>query len=143
MTMRIRRLIGVYNAEGSLSGELVYWVGARLGAAHCALCDITHGLLRERADWRACRGALPVPFVTFHRDDQPPAVRALLAGAAPAVVADVADVADVVDAVDAVDADGRLVFLLDAAALERCAASPDRLVEAIAAAAVSAGLAFS
>jgi hypothetical protein len=25
------------------------FIGARLGRAHCALCDITHGLVRERA----------------------------------------------------------------------------------------------
>lgn len=139
--MRIVRLIGVYNAEASLSGELAYWVGARLGLAHCALCDITHGLLRERADWRACRAALPTPFVTFHKDDQPHDVRALLAGAAPAVVADVAE-GDVAD-VDAAAVGGQLVLLLGPAALDRCAASPDRLVAALTAAALEAGLSFS
>lgn len=129
--MRIIRLIGVYNAEGSLSGELTYWIGARLGTAHCALCDITHGLVRERADWRACRAALPVPFVTFHKDDQPADVRALLAGAAPAVVAAVAGAGD-----------GHLVLLLGAEALERCGSSPERLVVALSAAAADAGLSF-
>src|SRR5437763_5438495 len=85
---RLVRLVGVSAAVGTLRGELAYWVGARLGRAHCALCDITHGLVRERPEWRACRGGLPVPFDTFHRDDQPENVRALLRGAAPAVVAE-------------------------------------------------------
>jgi hypothetical protein len=113
---RIRRLVGVYNAEGTLRGELTYWVGARLGRAHCALCDITHGTLRERADWKACRAGLPVPFDTYHLDDQPEAVRAAVADRAPAVVA---------------ETDHGLVTLLGPAELERCAASPERLVEAL------------
>src|SRR6478735_10675397 len=78
---RIVRLIGVYDADGTVRGELAYWVGARLGRAHCALCDITHGLIRERADWKACRASLPVPFDTFHRDDQPEAVRGAIGDA--------------------------------------------------------------
>ena len=61
--------------SGTLRGELSYWVGARLGRAHCSLCDITHGLVKERSDWRDCREQLPVPFETYHRDDQPAAVR--------------------------------------------------------------------
>jgi hypothetical protein len=66
----IRRLIGVYDADGSVLGELSYFLRARVGLAHCALCDITHGRVRERDDWRACRDALPVPFETFQLDDE-------------------------------------------------------------------------
>ena len=86
----VLRLVGVYDAEGTLRGELSYWVGARLGRAHCALCDVTHGLLRERSDWRECREAMPVPFDTYHRDDQPPAVRDAAQGVAPVVLAETA-----------------------------------------------------
>jgi hypothetical protein len=42
-TRSIRRLVGVYNANGTVGGELAYFLGARLGRAHCSLCDITHG----------------------------------------------------------------------------------------------------
>jgi len=113
---RIVRLVGVYNADRTLRGELAYWVGVRLGRAHCALCDITHGSVRERSDWIACRAGLPVPFDTYHRDDQPDAVRALLGDHAPAVVA---------------DTDHGLVSLLDSDELAACDASPDRLVAAL------------
>jgi hypothetical protein len=115
--MNVVRLVGVYNAEGTLLGEVSYWIGARFGRAHCSLCDITHGVFTERADWRACRATLPVPFVTFHLDDQPDTVRAALRGTAPAVVAE----AD----------DGTVVVLLGPTELEACAASPERLVQAI------------
>ncbi len=113
---RIVRLVGVYNADGSLRGELAYWVGVRLGRAHCALCDITHGRVRERSDWIACRAELPVPFDRYHRDDQPAAVRAALGDQAPAVVA---------------DTDHGLIPLLDPGELAACDASPDRLVAAL------------
>lgn len=110
---RVRRLIGVYDADGSLAGELRYWIGARLGRAHCALCDITHGLVRERADWRACRSTLPVEFATYHRDDQPDAVRAAAGDRAPVVVA---------------ETDSGFVVLLDGTALDDCAGDPETLV---------------
>jgi hypothetical protein len=114
--VKVVRLIGVYDADGSVLGELSYFVRARLGRAHCALCDITHGRVRERADWHACRDALPVPFVTYHRDDQPPAVRA--AAAHPPVVLAERD-------------DGGLVEVVTAAALQACRGEPDQLVERI------------
>lgn len=124
----IEGLIGVYNAEGSWRGEVTYWVGARLGRTHCALCDITHGVIKERADWQTCRAGLPVLFTTCHLDDQPEAVRSLLAGEAPAVVA---------------ETDQGLMKLLGPSALEGCAASPTRLVETLTAAAEAAGLTWA
>ena len=71
----VDRLIGVYDADGTLTGELRYWIGARLGRAHCSLCDITHGLVSEKSAWRECRDTLPVPFDTYHRNDMPESVR--------------------------------------------------------------------
>ena len=112
----IRRLVGVYDADGTVWGELAYFVGARLGRAYCALCSITHGLVRERDDWRACVAQLPVPFDTYHRNDQPPPVRAALGARLPAVVA---------------DTDGGLVVLLGPDELAACDGSPDELVAAL------------
>jgi hypothetical protein len=82
------RLVGVYDADGTPWGELRYWVGARLGRTHCSLCEITHGLVRERGSWQACRALLPVAFDTFHRDDQPVGARAGAGGRVPAVLAE-------------------------------------------------------
>ncbi len=110
----ITGLVGVYNADGTLRGELAYWVGKRLGRAHCALCDITHGSVKERPDWQRCRDGLAVPFGTYHRDDQPDSTRDLTAGQLPAVVA--------------LTGDGPLL-LLGPSELESCGASPERLVE--------------
>ena len=111
------RLVGVYNADGTVRGELTYFFGSLLGRAHCALCDISHGRVRERAEWQAVRAALPVPMVTFHRDDQPAAVREAVGGSTPVVVAELAD--------------GRVVPLLDGDELDRCEADPQRFAAAV------------
>ena len=76
MPETVRELIGVYDADGTLLGEARYWIGARLGRTHCALCDITHGLFTERADWQRCRDDLDVEFRTYHRNDAPAEVMA-------------------------------------------------------------------
>lgn len=128
MAGEIVRLVGVYDADSTLRGEVAYFVGARLGRAHCSLCDITHGALREKAAWRTCRAGLPVPFDTFHRNDQPEAVRTLLAGTAPAVTAETSD---------------GWVLLLGPGDLDACGASPERLVDALERAAGAAGLRWS
>ncbi len=124
----VLRLIGVYDAVGTLRGELSYWVGARLGRAHCSLCDITHGLVKERSDWRDCRDQLPVPFETYHRDDQPAAVRDVAEGVVPVVVAETAV---------------GLVVLMGPAELEACAGSVDAFSAALDRSLAAAGLSDS
>lgn len=129
----IRGLVGVYDADGTLRGEVAYWVGARLGRAHCALCDITHGTFRRRPDWDRCAAGLPVPFVTHHRDEVDE-----LAAPPPYVAA---------------ETDDGLVVLVDRDGLEGLAVPVDgdddpatgpqeRLVAAIEAAATAHGLAW-
>ena len=113
---RIIRLVGVYNADGTLRGELAYWVGARLGRTHCALCDISHGLARERSEWKTCRADLPVPFDTYHRDGQPEDVFAASGGVVPVVLA---------------EADDGFVVLLGPEELSECAGSVAHLTRAI------------
>ena len=119
----------MYDADGTALGELSYFLRARIGRAHCALCDVTHGRIRERADWRACRDALPVTFATYHRDDQPERIRTVTNGRAPVVVAEMTD--------------GGVVVLLGPDELERCGGSPERLVEAVEQAVSDAGLSWA
>lgn len=121
------RLVGVYDADGTLRGEVTYWVGARLGRRHCSLCDITHGSVRERREWRSCRAGLPIPFDTYHRDDQPDAVRASSGSRAPVVVAETTS---------------GVVVLLGPDELHECHGSVDRLMDRISAAAARHGLSW-
>ncbi len=122
---RIVRLVGVYDADGTVRGELAYWVGARLGRRHCALCDITHGSVRQRPEWKACRAGLPVPFDTYHRNDQPADVRAVAGGQAPVVVA---------------ETDEGYVLLLGPQALDACGGTIRGLTAAIESAVVGHNL---
>ena len=116
----VRRLVGVYDASGTVWGEVSYWLRARLGGDHCALCDITHGRLREKQEWRDCRAALPVPLETVHLDERDEALARATEGRAPCVVA--------------VTDEGPEV-LVDADRLAACQGSPRALVDAIVAAA--------
>jgi hypothetical protein len=125
---QIVRLVGVYDADGTVRGELVYWVGARLGRRHCSLCEITHGSVRQRPEWKACRAGLPVSFDTFHRNDQPEAVRAASGGRAPVVIA---------------ETDSGHVLLLDPQDLDACDGSIDRLIAAIEQSAAGLGLVWA
>jgi len=111
--------VGVYDADATIVGEVSYWLGARLGVRHCGLCDVTHGTFRPRADWARAAATLDVPFVAFHRNDAPDDVRAVAAGAYPVVLARTAN---------------SLRVIVDAAALDACAGSPEALVAAIRAA---------
>jgi hypothetical protein len=124
--VKVVRLVGVYDADHTIRGELSYWVGARLGRAHCALCDITHGPLRRRAEWKAYTADLDVGFETFHRDDQPDAVRTASGDRVPVVVAELAT--------------GAITVLLDPDALDVCSGSVERLGEAIDEALIREGL---
>ena len=60
----------IYDADGSLAGEVAYTLGKIAGRRHCALCDISHGWNpRGKAVWRdgaqlACR------VQWLHRDEQ-------------------------------------------------------------------------
>ena len=96
MSTPVIEFIGIYDADATLRGEISYWIGARLGIAHCALCDITHGLFTQKDEWKQCREALTVPFRAFHRNDAPADALATAAGAFPVVLARTEDGLDVV-----------------------------------------------
>jgi hypothetical protein len=113
---RVRRLIGVYHASGTPWGELSYWLKARLGGAHCSLCAITHGSVREKPEWKRCNAQLAVPLETVHLDERDEALRSFTEGRTPCVVAETTD---------------GLVLLIDDAELRGCDGSPDGLIAAI------------
>lgn len=112
----VERYVGIYHANGSLTGELAYFVGKRLGRSHCALCDITHGLVSTKPAWQRCRVMLPVRFETLHLDERDDEMRALTEGRTPCVV---------------VEGHGMREILLGRDDLEACKGSPDALVQAL------------
>jgi hypothetical protein len=110
-----RRLVGVYDADGSLRGELQYALGRARGTAHCALCQTTHGWIRRRRDFdRAC-ASLREPLELLHRDELDPEQAAVARGQLPCIL--------VVEA--------RPEILLGPSELDECAGDPVRLVARI------------
>lgn len=117
----MNKLIGVYDADATLWGEMSYWIGARFGVRHCSLCDITHSLFREKSQWRECQSKLEhdlnIEFETFHRNDQPEDVRACIDGDYPAVVMR--------------GDDGKVSMFMSASEIEACGVSPEQFVAEI------------
>ena len=107
---------GVYDADATFMGEAAYWIGARLGVRHCALCDITHGTFTVKEEWRSCSTSLGVPFRAFHRDDAPREVRAVMGEHLPAIVLQLS---------------GRLEVVMGPEELETFHGSPEALTSAL------------
>ena len=80
------RLVGVYHANGGLLGELAYVVGKLAGTTQCSLCDITHGKVRMKPEFRACLEEWPITLV--HLNEQGMRLAELTAGRTPCVVLD-------------------------------------------------------
>ncbi len=87
MSSDIVEFIGIYDADSTLIGEVTYWIQARIGGTHCALCDITHGMFMQKRSWQDCQKQLPVPFRTFHRNDAPSDALDAAGGMYPIVLA--------------------------------------------------------
>ena len=117
----MNKLIGVYDADATLWGEMSYWIGARFGVRHCGLCDITHSLFREKSQWRQCQSKLEhdlhIEFETFNRNDQPDDVRACIDGDYQAVVMR--------------GDDGKVSMFMSAGEIEACGVSPEQFVAEI------------
>ncbi|PRP91060.1 hypothetical protein ENSA5_59090 [Enhygromyxa salina] len=113
------RLVGIYEAEGTLLGELRYVVGKALGRRHCALCDITHGSVRKKPEFVALEQRLGLPISLLHLDERSPEQRSASEGRTPCVLID----------------DGvRLQILLGADELETCGGSVERFEQLLTAA---------
>lgn len=112
------KLVGIYDADGTLTGELRYWVGAHMtGTRHCALCEITHGLFREKVGWREVAKGLPVPFEAVHLDERSPEQVEASEGHTPCVLA--------------VRADGSVEMLIGPEELGAMDGDPSRLAAAL------------
>jgi hypothetical protein len=105
---QVVEVVGVYDADHTLTGEVAYVVGKLLGRRHCALCDVTHSPVRRKREWDALMASSDVPLRAVHRDERD----AALSAATPALPVVVGR-----------RADGTWVTLLDADALDAAAGS--------------------
>jgi hypothetical protein len=89
------RLIGVYNADGGVVGELKYFFGHLVGVAKCELCDITHSPIRRKASWDRLASELKteygLDFALEHLNERSEAETKASAGREPCVLAEYPD----------------------------------------------------
>jgi hypothetical protein len=81
-------LYAIYDADGSLAGELRYLIDKFLGRADCALCDLSHGWhpAGKRA-WRQRQGTT-TQLSWLHRDEVPHHVLAHVSESLPCIAMD-------------------------------------------------------
>lgn len=116
----LTRIVGVYDADHTLRGELSYVLGHLIGTRNCDLCTITHGPLRRKSATATLVDAVTerfgVPLELIHRDEQTPTMNAVSAGHLACVLAEI---------------DGRWRIVVDRPTLQGCAGEPGALLDAV------------
>jgi hypothetical protein len=117
-----QRLTFVYDADGTLRGEVTYVVGHLLGRLECAMCDISHSPLGRRKTWIAWVNRLAshgIEIETLHRNDLATThyaeLGACIAGRFPCATA--------------TGADGSHQFVLGKDELESCSGKLEPLID--------------
>ena len=89
------RLIGVYNADGGVVGELKYFFGHLIGIAKCELCDITHSPIRRKASFdrlaEELKSEYGLDFALLHLNERTEAETKASAAKEPCVLAEYPD----------------------------------------------------
>jgi hypothetical protein len=102
---KIERLIFIFDADSGAMGAIVDTARKLLMIKGCALCQITHGVIGEKQDWKSCKEELGVPIDYLHRDDIPPSLESKVRENLPCIVAQV---------------DGESLILLKPDVINRC-----------------------
>ena len=64
------KVIGIYNAEGTLRGELLYLFNKLRGQGRCTLCEITHGWQPlGKKIWRSSLAKTALKIEMLHSDE--------------------------------------------------------------------------
>mmetsp|Transcript_5229 Transcript_5229/g.11031 ORF Transcript_5229/g.11031 Transcript_5229/m.11031 type:complete len:198 (+) Transcript_5229:183-776(+) len=66
---KLAELFVIYDADGTVAGELLYLVKKWFGRGHCAACVITHGPKREKPEFTDWKQRLGVVLHNIHRDE--------------------------------------------------------------------------
>ena len=104
--------VGIYNADGTILGEISYAAKKLFGRGSCALCDITHGWTGRRRDFDTTCNSAGIEWTLLHRDEATPEQLAA-AGPLPAVLA---------------ERQGTWKLVLGPSELDECDGDPDALV---------------
>ncbi len=88
--MSVKRLIGVYNANGGIVGEIAYVLGHLVGARECNLCEITHSPIKKKSEFKSFEKQLltefGIEFRLVHMNERTEKELAASAGREPCVL---------------------------------------------------------
>lgn len=59
----------IYNASGTMAGELNYLYGKYFLDEHCELCDITHSTVSAKPEWKEWIGSLKCENYVLHTNE--------------------------------------------------------------------------
>ena len=76
----------IYNANGSLSGEIKYFFKKYFYGLKCSMCDITHNVISEKKEWKEKVNQTKFILKTVHLDEQKNDLYKFSRGNAPCVV---------------------------------------------------------
>ena len=80
------QVVGIYNADGSVTGELAYAAAKLTRRGSCELCDITHGWNPfGRREWKTSMQQSRLDITFIHRDEALPEQLAA-AGQLPSII---------------------------------------------------------
>ena len=114
---QVVRLHGVYDASGTILGDVSYFLRRALFNQHCALCDITHSTFTRRRSWDVCVEGLGIEFQLHHRNDAPSSVTDATGYAVPCVISETEN--------------GTFTLLVHSEGLTGCKNSPELLMQLI------------
>jgi len=83
---KVNEIVGIYQADGGILGELKYISGKMFGMAHCALCDITHGRTGKKDAWKECESNLGIPIKFVHLNEREPKLEEYTKKITPCIV---------------------------------------------------------
>ena len=79
----------IYNAEGSIKGELKYLYKKYFKDIECSMCDITHGVFKQKKKWVSKCLASKLNIKCLHLDELPNDIKDLVINKAPCVVSQI------------------------------------------------------
>ena len=85
----VRKIYCIYNAEGSLKGELKYLYKKYFKDIKCSMCDITHSTFTQKKKWKNKCLTFPLEIECMHLDELPSDIKILVNDKTPCVVAQI------------------------------------------------------
>jgi len=82
----ITKLIGIYDADGGIFGEIKYFYNKIFSNNHCSLCNITHGSSKNKKEWGECKKRLPIPIDFIHLNERNESIKKYTEDATPCII---------------------------------------------------------